>query len=182
MANVFQSAFNKHAYVGDTITATVDGFELVARIEYDDDAAAPWAREDGHGPVTDWTSRSKKPSERVLLSDHGIQRYYDFAEAVKIAERDGWDAPPYGTGTAKQRAARAAEADYQRLKAWCNNEWCYVGVVVSASRVGVVVSVSSLMGIESDCGDYLTEVANETADEALDVAKSTLTDLCGHEA
>ena len=36
MANAFQSKFDEYAVVGDTISATVRGFEVVARIEYDD--------------------------------------------------------------------------------------------------------------------------------------------------
>src|SRR5687768_10976075 len=105
-----------------------NGYELIARIEHDDCQETPWDRECGHGPVTEWTTRAKQPGERVLVEDHGSSRYYDFAEAVRIAKRDGWDAPPYGQGTKGQRATRAAEADFNRLRRWCNGDWEYVGV------------------------------------------------------
>lgn len=65
---------------------------------------------DGHGPVTAWTTRSKHPGELVINKDRGRARYYDFAEACRIARRDGWDAEPYnaGTETKRQQAAKAA--------------------------------------------------------------------------
>jgi hypothetical protein len=145
-----------------------NGIELIARIVSDDEQDAPWDRECGHGPVSDWTTRAKQPGERILNSDGRSRRYYDFAEAVKIAKRDGWDAPPYGEGTKGQRAARAAEADFKRLRDWCNDHWSYVGVVVSVELDGEEIDshAASLWGIESDCRDYLREVAGELFDEA----------------
>jgi hypothetical protein len=145
-----------------------NGYELIARLEHEDYQEAPWDHECGHGPVTDWTTRAKQPGERVLIGDRrGAKRYYDFAEAVRIAKRDGWDAPPYGEGTKAQRAARAAEADFDRLRRWCNGDWEYVGVVVSVEQDGeeVELHAASLWGIESDCTDYLREVAEELFDE-----------------
>lgn len=56
----------------------------------DYDHGAPWDEEDGHGPVTGWESRSKAPGELVLSTDRGKSRFYDFAEAVRIARQDGW--------------------------------------------------------------------------------------------
>ncbi len=150
-------------------TRTVGNYELIAELERDDgDQDAPWDRECGHGSVSQWTTRAKLPGERVLIEDwRGARRYYDFAEAVRIAKRDRWDAPPYGEGTKGQRAARAAEADFKRLRGWCNRDWEYIGVVVSVYRDGEEIDThaASLWGIESDCRDYLQEVANELFDE-----------------
>jgi hypothetical protein len=86
---------------------------------------------------------------------------------VRIAKRNGWDAPPYGEGTKGQCAARAAEADFKRLRDWCEDDWEYVGVVVSVYRYGEEIDThaASLWGIESDCTDYLREVAGELFDE-----------------
>lgn len=165
----------------DSATATVDGFTLTARMVQDHDMGAPWDNEDGHGPVSDWTNRAKLPGERVLNEDRfGRRRYYDVAEAIQIAKRDGWDAEPIGQGAKGQRAARAVEADFRRLRGWCEGEWCYVGVVLSVSRNGIILDdrAASLWGIESDCRDYLLDVANELADEALDAAKAVLEALC----
>lgn len=161
-------------------TITVDGYDITARIEHDADQGAPWENEDGHGPVTDWTHRAKRPSERILCEDRGARRYYDIAEAVKIAGRDGWDAPPYGEGDKGKRVVRAVEADFQRLRGWCEDHWTYVGVVLSVSRHGVTLDkhAASLWGIESDAGEYLTSTANELLGEALDAAKAVHARLC----
>jgi len=61
-------------------------FELVA----DDTCDAPWEREDGHGPVSDWTSRDKAPGELVLNKDRSSKRFYDFQAACELARKDGW--------------------------------------------------------------------------------------------
>jgi len=135
-----------------------------------DHLGEPWKEHDGHGPVSEWTRRAKRPGERVLCEDRGSKRYYDAEEATKIAKRDGWDGPPYG-GTARQKAHRAVQADYDRLRRWCNGDWCWVGVVVTEictcdkghEHDG---ESASLWGIESDAGgDYLEQVANELIDE-----------------
>ena len=89
-----------------------DGFTIKARTEYDDDASPPWKRSEGHGEVSEWTDRKKGPGERVLVSDRRSFCYSDVTESMRRAKRDGWDAPPYGTGTKGQRAARAVEADF----------------------------------------------------------------------
>lgn len=86
-----------------------------------------------------------------------------FCYRVKIVADDDADAP---------------RADFERLRQWCNDEWRYVGVIVEVERQGVKLATSSLWGIEDDAGDYLREVADELADEALDEAKATLAKLC----
>jgi hypothetical protein len=58
------------------------------RTEWDSDTGAPWEAHDGHGPVSEWTSRDKRPGERVLCADRGSHRFYDFAGAVRIAKAD----------------------------------------------------------------------------------------------
>lgn len=154
-------------YDGGTIE--VDGHKFRVEFPYDDSGDAPWEREDGHGPVSEWTTRAKRPGEMVLDRDRGSYRYYDFQEAVRIAKRDGWDAEPYGQGTNGERAHRAAMADFDRLHRWCNDQWSYVGAVVElldddGEPTG---DKDSLWGIESDCPDYLEEVARECAGEVL---------------
>lgn len=86
----FVGAFD-YASQGQTLEARVGPFRLVATLWDDDDSSAPWERDDGHGPVSDWRpDHSKRPGERELAHDHGSSRFYDFAEAVKLAKRDGW--------------------------------------------------------------------------------------------
>ncbi|AOZ05924.1 TPA: hypothetical protein QDB15_000005 [Burkholderia vietnamiensis] len=77
---------------GEVRELAIDGttYRFRLNVETDDDKGAPWDEEDGHGPVSDWTTRDKRPGEWVLSSDHGSKRFYDVAEANRIAKRDGW--------------------------------------------------------------------------------------------
>jgi hypothetical protein len=58
---------------------------------------------------------------------------------------------------------RAVLADFNRLQAWLAGDWCYVGVIVTPDDGEG--EPASLWGIESDCDDYLQDVAHELADE-----------------
>ena len=147
---------------GDIFTRNGRRFRFT--LEPDTDHGPPWEEEDGHGPVSNWTRRGKRPGEVVLCEDRGSKRYYDVQAATETAKRDGWDAPPYG-GTPGERAARAVAADLQRLRDWCEDRWSYVGVVVTEVLNDRNGRSDSLWGIESDAGDYLTEVAYQLADE-----------------
>lgn len=81
---------------GDTFTHNGNRFRV--SFPFDDTQDAPWEREDGHGPVTEAPRRanrygyiSKAPGQR-FLGEHWL---YDFAEACRIARRDGWGVPAY---------------------------------------------------------------------------------------
>jgi hypothetical protein len=149
-------------------------------IEPDDSGEAPWTREEGHGPVSDWREASSKRAGEIVLSvDRQSYRFYDMREAQRIARADGWGfagksvADHVATGmTHKQVAEKAAQADYERLRAWCRDEWGYVGVIVRLDGPGLVTHHASLWGIESDAGDYLETVKIELADEILSSIKS----------
>lgn len=154
---------------------TRSGLEF--RVEYhsDPDLQEPWKEHDGHGPVTDWTARDKRPGELVLNTACGSKCFYDFAEACRIARRDGWDAPPYKQGTARERAARAAMADYLHLKAWCDNQWHWCGVVVKLlDDEGEEVSDASLWGMETSDREGLEQAAADLADELAASAADSL--------
>ena len=138
--------------------------EIVA----DNDHGSPWEENDGHGPVSEWTQRGKEPGEYVLCEDRGSFRYYDFAEACRIARRDGWGSEPYNVpGESKrERAARAALADFDHLRRWCAGDWHYVGVVVRPNGACRVCGPSaSLWGIESESFDYMDDVARDLIEE-----------------
>lgn len=151
----------------------VDGFTFRVNFENDVDYGSPWENDDGHGPVSEWTRRDKRPGELVLCSDRGSKRFYDYQAAVKTARVDGWDCPPYKQGTKGERAARAARADYDRLRAWYNDQWQYIGVVVHLlDDDGEEVDSASLWGIESDAGEYLEEVARDLAADMIAIAKA----------
>lgn len=74
-------------------------------------------------------------------------------------------------------AALAASQDFARLNSWCEGDWCYVGIIVTASRAGIKLASASLWGIESDSGDYLTDCANELAQEAITDAQAAIAAL-----
>jgi hypothetical protein len=189
------------------------GKRFAARVERDERADPPWDYEDGHGPVSDWTTRDKRAGELVLCEDRGSRRFYDFAAACRIARRDGWgflpwkleirrDAPSQGDGAAcggwaiagpfkahdpenfnraiaevcrrhretmtpREYAARAAMRDFKRLRDWCDDTWCYVGVIVApvCECCGEPDEnrAQSVWGIESDCEEYIRDTAEELA-------------------
>lgn len=142
---------------------------------------APWKEEDGHGPVSDWRRKPgwrddppKSPGEMILCRDRSDYLTYDFCEAVKIARRDDWGFPGMTEEDRKtmrpgQIAHRAALADFDHLRRWCNEAWCYVGVVVTllGEDGEDTDETESLWGVESDSEDYLETVAHELAGEIL---------------
>jgi hypothetical protein len=184
---MFTEKFDRYVCQGDTISCEVDGFTVTARIEYDQDSGPPWENEDGHGPVSEWTRRDKAPGERLLCDDShgGSKRYYDFAEAVRLARRDGWGSAGDDGLKLGEKAARAAERDFDVLRAWCRDEWRYCGVVLSVSRDDVTLDeyAASLWSIEANYPDsdnsYLADVANELLAEAVDVGKAAMVRLVG---
>ena len=159
-------------------TETRESGTMSFRIEwvYDHDSDAPWDREDGHGPVSDWEHRSKRPGEMILNSNRGSHRFYDFAEAVKLARKDGWNTAPFDWPTNGARAHAAALADFKYLQAWCNDQWHYCGIVVTLLDAdGKPDSVdASLWGIESEGDDYHEEVIEELIAECLSQITATI--------
>jgi len=69
------------------------------------------------------------------------------------------------------------------IKRWEADEWCYVGIVVTAEYKGWLLEdpVASLWGLEcgltEDSSDYLSEIAAAMLVEELQVAKVELTKL-----
>lgn len=92
--------------------------------ERDDAMGPPWTESEGHGMVSDWTSRGKQPGEWVLVQAGRSKRYYDAQETLKFALRDGWGEVREGE-TKRQRAARAVKEDFEFLRGWCDYEWSY---------------------------------------------------------
>lgn len=136
-----------------TETIEQDGRTYQAKTVYDHDAGAPWDNMSTFGTVTDWERRDKRPSERILNSDNrGFKRFYDFAAAVKQAKKDGYN----GAG-GMQSAVDVVEQEFSYFKAWCDDEWCYVGVIVTILHDDGMPSAtdSSLWGIDSESTDYI---------------------------
>ena len=68
---------------------TINGREYQVEIVPDEFHGLPWEENDGHGIVSEWTSRDKRAGELVLNSNRGSKRFYDYAGTLKIAKRDG---------------------------------------------------------------------------------------------
>ena len=70
--------------------------------------------------------------------------------------------------------------------AWFNNEWFYCGVVLSISKNGIELdnTAASLWGIECNYPEsdnsYLTRIASDLLDEALQAGRDILKKLCGN--
>lgn len=151
-----------------------EGHTFRVRFPADEDSDPPWENSDGHGPVSDWTRRAKRPGERVLNTDHGSNRYYDWHAALELAKRDQWgtaDGQRQGETIGKYRT-RAVELDFQFLRGWCLGEWHYCGVVVTLVDADGRDSQDSreresLWGIEDNAAAYLESTAHELADEII---------------
>ena len=109
---------------GEVVAYPVEGtgIALCVTIHDDKDQGPPWDAHDGHGPVRDslFQRGAKRAGERVLGFDGDRYTYYDFQAACRLARTD------WGART-RAEATRMAEQDFQRLKAWCNDGWYWVG-------------------------------------------------------
>lgn len=75
-----------------------DGFKLSAKLHLDLEQREPWNEEDGHGPVSGWRNVErlpKQPGELELVRDGTRARFYDYANACRIARKDGWGPSAY---------------------------------------------------------------------------------------
>lgn len=153
-------------------------------IERDEDSEAPWKNDEGHGPVSGWTRRDKKPGELIIKEERGQYRFFDFAECVRIARRDGWSCDGMPEGVSRgERAALAARQNFEFLQAWCANEWEYVGVSVwlvseDTDEEAVDRYRCALWCIESFCVDYIKETAGELANECLSLVQAKMNPVC----
>jgi len=167
---------------GDTFEH--EGHTFRFECKHDEDMREPWKEHDGHGIISDWTRREKRAGERVLIRDGygGSCRYYDFAATIQQATKDGW-----GIGedaekaletrlarkpTKKEITAESVEQDYNRMRAWCLDEWHWCGVVITMLQDingGKVRDIDvSVWGIDGDDQyEYLTETAYELAEECI---------------
>lgn len=112
----------------------------------------------------------------ILNSDRGSHRFYDFAHAVKLAKKDGWNTAPFNWPTNGARAHAAALADFEYLRRWCTDQWHYCGIIVTLLDAdGEPDSVdASLWGIESEGDDYHEEIILELITECLSQITATI--------
>lgn len=158
-----------------------NGLRFRIHIVDDSDHGAPWKECDGHGVVSDWVTRDKKPGERVLHTDGRSKRFYDVQASMVIAKRDGW-----GVGAARKEqcerilgrpltvaetAMEAVAADFEHLRRWCTDQWRYVGVCVEQIDEDDQPLTDkydhACWGMESDDDEGLKQAANEYIDEII---------------
>lgn len=143
------------------------GLEFNVTIETDYDSGLPWNECEGYGPVREGSD--KHAGEHVLYAGgRGERSYmYDWAEAMKIAKRDGWG-PKDPTLTPRQNAARAVQKDFDFLKAWCDEEWVWCGVCVElADYSGPLDMERSLWSVEYWQYKNLTDPKNAYLQEII---------------
>lgn len=175
-------------YSGQTFDFEHNGKQFRAFIKCDYGSETPWDREDGHVDVSDWQRRDKRPSEVIINEDRGSRRFVCLREAMVKATREGWglsDEPMQALTerigrkpTKKEVTAEAVRLDVERMRAWCADEWGYIGVCVclldsEGSPIGDEYA-AACWGIESDCDAYIREVARDMAGDAMAEAQATM--------
>jgi hypothetical protein len=143
------------------------GYRFRVSFAPDPDLGEPWREHDGHGIVSEWTTRDKRPGERVLATDRHHRRFYDVEATTAIARRDHWGCgdPAHTHATTGERVACAVDRDFEYCRDWCTDRWYWCSVGVTLLDYAGPEHAESLSGIESDADDYLTTVAYELADE-----------------
>lgn len=147
-----------------TDTFTHQGRTFRLRVERDEFMREPWKEHDGHGVVSGWETRAKRPHERILISDRRSCRFYDVRASMAIAVRDGWGCadPTHVHATRRSAAACAVDRDFEYLRAWCNDEWFWVSVIVKHGD-----ETASISGLESSDRAYIDATARELAEEII---------------
>lgn len=148
------------------------GVTYRCEVYQDGDMGLPWEEYDGHGVVTEWESRDKKPSELILCEDRGSKRFYDIAQSMKIARSEGRGCTNMGVLTPGQRAYRAVMEDYEYLRKYCAGQWGYVWINVfplTDDGDELRSKSESLGGIEygltTSQDEYIRQCAQELADQ-----------------
>ena len=156
---------------------------LLVRVSlfYNEYVDKPWKLYDGHGIVSEWTSRDKRAGELILYKNRGQYLYYDLQETIKTARQEGWGIGREDNAgkTKGQIAYEAVMRNFKYLRDWCNQEWWYCGVTATVIEDWMGNDVSDmdiggrLWGIEDGYGEYgrnaesyIKEVADDLAREA----------------
>lgn len=163
---------------------THEGFDFTMEIVDDNDHEPPWddGDGDGRGIVSDWRSfESKRPGEVLLHRDRRSCRFYNWEATIAKAALEDWglcDADEAALAkklkrkpTRKQIIAESVRRDFEHMRGWCNDEWRYVGVVVTVNFETDGGAESSLWGIENSDSAFITETRNELAHDLLPASK-----------
>ena len=144
-----------------TNTIVHAGHSITIEWTYDPFACAPWEDDGGTGIVSDWTTRSKSPGERILHKDRLFRRYYDVEGTMARATEHGWglgeeaaDALARRLGRTPTRGeiiAESVEANFKHLKAWCDNQWFWCSYTTT---------IPGFPCFEDSCGGISSEDTN----------------------
>jgi hypothetical protein len=155
----------------DQTTEDYRDHRIVVTWERDDFMCPPWEEHDGCGIVSDWTSRDKRPGERVLSADRSSRRYYDFEGTIRRATKDGWGLSDESLAklanelqrepTKKEIIAKAVERDFEYLRGWCNDEWCWCVRSVEIQATKYSDSLCGIDGTEETIKSYTAEAIRE---------------------
>ena len=152
-------------YEGEETTTLPNGWSLVVKIENDNTYNPLWEDCDSMGVVKESRGHpGDSYTDWIMNSDRGWYRYYDWKATLPVAIREGWGAPPYRTGSKQEQAMRAMKRTYEYLRAWCNDEWHYVGLIVELrDERGCLIGEDSCWGFESENISYVTSEARSWA-------------------
>jgi len=179
------SASTKRKTLSDGQTFEHKGHSFKFEVKHDEHMGPPWKEHDGHGVVSDWTDRPETASERAIAYDRGSHLFYDIDATIELALKDSWGVDEKtkadlskeykGKGLKYEIARAATMQDFERMKGWCQNEWWWVGVVVTMLKADEdapngyfeTKHRKSLWGIESDSEEFLSDTGYELAEEIL---------------
>jgi len=163
--NILESRYG--AYEGEEITKLPNGWKIKVAFQYDSDSGPPWKDCDGMGVIEDSHRRPGEYGEYddwILYSDRGWYRYYDWKATLPEALRDGWNTKPYHFHSKHEQAMAAMRSTCEYLRNWCNNDWYYVGMIVTLlDEDDKELAEDSCWGFESESMDYLLEQARSWA-------------------
>jgi hypothetical protein len=140
-------------------TIHADGFDLEARVVPDDDGDFSYLGRVVHKPV---------PGV-VCLGRGARDRTYVLPEYTAAQRRHDLQRLGYAKGPAEEIARAQVREDAKRLLSM-GDEWCAVGLVVKAGKLGVELGEASVWSLASDDDGgrdlYLPDLVREACDEA----------------
>lgn len=171
--------YRYEAYKGEEITILPNDWKIKVEFQHDSDSGPPWEECDGHGVVCDWEhGRREYDDSWILQKDRHSYLYYDWKASLKLAFKDGWGCKPYDTSSAMD----AVKSDFEFLRRWCNDEWWYVGMIVTLyDENNKELHEESVWGFDSDSIDYLCSEARSWAAHMIRKERKERRDSARHE-
>lgn len=179
----------RHCYLNQI--ALGDDYSLLVEVKHDDSMGPPWEECAGHGPVSEWTGRDKRPGEWVLVDNGTKKRFYDFQNAMKEARKNWGLSDEHKaeltkklgrTPTSGEIANEAVRRDFNLLKGWCDGEWEYLTILVTLLDPNdCEIGCDSMGGVES-FGDYRRECVADMGTTLIDNHLNEITEAAYWEA